>query len=96
MKSYLRRNCAFNYRHLKEQIEELLSTDGIPIQKTQNFARFCYRFMDGYRKGLSGPILDYTLKKCKRHRSMPNDIIERVQGENGEFAKYLASKQRRK
>ena len=40
--------------------------------------------MDGYRKGLSGPILDYTLKKCKKHRSIPNDIIERVQGENGD------------
>jgi hypothetical protein len=96
MKAYLRRNCAFNYRQLVEQIEELLSPDGISLEKTQNFARFCYRFMDGYRKGLSGPILDYTLKKCKKHRSIPNDIIERVQGENGEYAKYVASKQRRK
>ena len=52
--------------------------------------------MDDYRKGLSGPILDYTLKKCKKHRSIPDDIIARVQGEDGEFAKHTASKQSRK
>jgi hypothetical protein len=96
MKSYLRRHCTFSYRELREKIEELLRPDGIPLEKTQNFARFCYRFMDGYRKGLSGPILDYTLKKCKKHRSIPDSIVERVQGENGDYAKYLASKQRLK
>ena len=39
-------------------------------------------------------VLDYTLKKCKKHRSIPDDIVARVQGDNGEFAKYAASKQR--
>lgn len=96
MKSYLRRHCTFNYRELKAKIEELLRPGGIPLDKVQNFSRFCFRFMDGYRKGLSGPILDYTLKKCKKHRSIPVEIVARVLGENGEFARYTASKQRRK
>ena len=78
MKSYLRRHCTFSYRELREnflKIEELLRPDGIPLEKTQNFARFCYRFMDGYQKGLSGPSLDYTLKKCKKHRSIPDTVV---------------------
>lgn len=94
MKSHLRRHCTFNFRELKVKIDELLRPGGIPLDKIQSFARFCFRFMDGYRKGLSGPILDYTLKKCKKHRSIPDDIVARVQGDNGEFAKYAASKQR--
>ena len=28
--------------------------------RVQSFARFCFRFMSGYRQGLSGQILDYT------------------------------------
>jgi hypothetical protein len=48
-----------------EKVEILIQPGGIAIDRIRNFARFCYRFMDGYRKGLSGPILDYTLKKCK-------------------------------
>jgi hypothetical protein len=96
MKSYLRRHCTFNFTDLKAKINGLLAPGGIPIDKIQNFARFCYRFMDGYRQGLSGPILDYTMKKCSKHRSIPRDIIERVLGDDGEFAKYQAKKQQRR
>ena len=96
MKSYLRRNCAFNFDDLKSQIDILLKPGGIPIETIQKFSRFCYRFMDGYRQGLSGPILDYTLKKCKSHRTIPVNLVKEVMGPDGLFAKYEESKNKRK
>jgi len=90
MKKRLRSICSFSYSELKANIDILLRPNGIPIEKVQNFARFCYRFMDGYRKGLSGPILDYTLRKCKSHRTIPQSIIDEVQGDGGKsFREYL-------
>jgi len=78
-----------------DDVEILMQPGGIAIDRIRNFARFCYRFMDGYRKGLSGPILDYTLKKCKTHRSIPDSIIQKVMGPDGDFAKFEERKQKR-
>ena len=74
----------------------MIQPGGIAIDRIRNFARFCYRFMDGYRKGLSGPILDYTLKKCKSHRSIPDSIVEKVMGPEGDFALYEARRKKNK
>ena len=95
MKSYLRRYCTFNFSDLMLKLDVLLDPGGIPLEKIQNFARFCYRFMDGlgYRQGLSGPILDYTLKKCTKHRSIPPNLVVEVQGPNGLFAKHTAARE---
>jgi hypothetical protein len=32
--------------------------------------------MSGYRLGLSGPILEFTMKKFKRHRSIPDGVVD--------------------
>jgi hypothetical protein len=61
MKAILRKDCTFNFSDLKIKINGLLLN--IPLAVFQSSARFCYRFMSGYRLGLSGPLLDYTLKK---------------------------------
>ena len=40
------------------------------------------RFMDGYRQNhLSGPLLAYTVKKYKSHRTIPANVIDLVQRE---------------
>ena len=92
IKSWLCRNCTFNYADLKEKVTRLLEPGGIETERVQNFARFCFRFMDGYRKGLTGPILDYTLKKCKSHRCIPDSLVAQVMGPDGAFAKYQENK----
>ena len=54
--------------------------------------------MSGCRQGLSGPILDYTLKKCKAHRSIPPDItVDLVNGDGEQsYKEYLKRKESRK
>jgi len=73
MKRSLRKSCTFNFKDLKENIAELLET--MPNSLFQSCARFCYRFMSGYRLGLSGPIIEFTMKKFKRHRSIPDGVV---------------------
>ena len=33
------------------------------------------RSMDGYRKGLTGPVLEYAVKKCKSHRRLSSSLL---------------------
>ena len=33
------------------------------------------RFMDGYRKGLTGPVLEYAVKKYKSHRRLSSSLL---------------------
>ena len=33
------------------------------------------RSMDGYRKGLAGPVLEYAVKKCKSHRRLSSSLL---------------------
>ena len=97
MKSRLRRICTFSFTDLKDKVNNLLEVDGIEVSRVQSFARFCFRFMDGYRHGLSGPILDYTLKKCKTHRSIPPTLVDLVQGDGEEsYKEYLKRKSMKK
>jgi hypothetical protein len=55
-----------------------LLLQNIPLNISQSAARFCSQFMSGYRLNLSGPLLDYTVKKYKGHRQIPNNVIEKV------------------
>jgi hypothetical protein len=63
MKFYHRRNYTYNYLHLKNNLPNIMLVE-IPIIFVGNAARHCYRFMNGYRQDLNGPLLDYTMKTC--------------------------------
>ena len=53
--------------------------DEMPISFVRKAARHCYRFMSGYRQGLDGPLLDYTMRKYSGHRGIPDIILVEVQ-----------------
>ena len=89
MKSTLRKSCTFNFADLKTKIALLV--DSIPLDVFQSSARFCYRFMSGYRIGLSGPLLDFTLKKFKCHRSIPPGVVDEM---NRLYVEKKSAKQR--
>jgi hypothetical protein len=69
MKASLRRNCAFSFAQLRDGMDPTLQN--IPLPFIKRVANHCFRFMDGYRLGLSGPMLDYAVKKYKGHRRLP-------------------------
>ena len=52
------------------------------VSYVRRVARYCYRFMDAYRVGLTGAALDYTVKKFKSHRKIPVDATrEKLEAE---------------
>ncbi len=83
VKSYLRRNCTFNFPALKECLPGVLLS--VPIACFKRFERHCLRFMSRYMQNdLHGPILDYIMKKYKSHRRIPllaADAIEKYRVE---------------
>ena len=90
-KSHHHRTCTYNYKDLKERLPiTLLHT--MPRAYVRRAARFCLHFMSGYRAGLSGPLLDFTMKKYKSHRSIPVGIVETVTQQFDEYLKAKALK----
>lgn len=70
MKRQARELCDYSFNSLKESIPAIL--DGMDVKKVRRFARYCFRYMDAYRNGLSGKMADYAVKKYKGHRIIPN------------------------
>ena len=58
----------YNYQALK---------DGLPVAFVSRALDHCFRFMDGYgyRKGLTGPVLEYAVKKYKSHRRLSSLLL---------------------
>ena len=44
----------------------------------QKFAQHAWRYMDVYRKGISGKLAEYAVKKYKGHRRIPDHVIEEL------------------
>ena len=76
-KTYLRRRCTFNFSQFEDLLQSVLLQQ-IPLAFFKKAQRHCFRYMDGYRKGLTGPLLTYAVKRFKGHRMIPNDSIEVV------------------
>jgi hypothetical protein len=89
VKGYYRRHCQFDFKKLREMIDEIM-LEKVTKEFVRRAARHCYRFMDGYRRGMKGPLLDFAIKKFSRHRSFPNSIeIEEI---TKDYEKYRDEK----
>jgi transposase len=93
VKADLRRDCSFNFNDLQEKLPRLLDNISLPFVK--RVARHCYRFMDGYRKGLVGPVLDYAMRKYKGHRMIPAESLQLVKDEFDRLQQEQAAKNRK-
>ena len=52
--------------------------------------------MDGYRQGLTGPILEYAVKKYTSHRAIPDMVIKEMEKEYESHEKAKCSKTSKK
>ena len=40
--------------------------------------RHCFRFISGYRLNLTGPLLEFAVKKFKSHRAIPSEMKQAI------------------
>ena len=72
IKRELRDHCLFNFDSLQDRLYEILTEELSGMTSMiRKFERHCHRFMDGYRIGLMGPMLDYAVKQYTSHRMFP-------------------------
>jgi len=92
LKAYHRSNCTYNFRDLSEGLPNTIE-NVIPISFIRRAARSCLRFMDAYRRGLTGPLLEYAMKKYSGHRRIPAGVtVAAIQEDHEEKMKKKCTK----
>jgi hypothetical protein len=82
IKQFLRKHCTYNYSDLKAKLPEVINDlSNEKISYVRKMASHAYKFMELYRRGLDGPLLDYAIKKYRGHRSIPIFVTEHLQSE---------------
>jgi hypothetical protein len=69
-KRYTRANCDYSFKGLQVEVPKAL--DSIDIHIIRRFAIKSFRYMDAYRKGLTGAEAERQVKKYKSHRRIPD------------------------
>ncbi|CAG8579209.1 10036_t:CDS:2, partial [Scutellospora calospora] len=75
-KRYTRSHCEYSLSKTRETIYEAF--DSISIEQIRAFARLSYRWMDAYRHELTGKVAEYAVKKSRKHRTINEEIMNRV------------------
>jgi len=77
---YARANCDYSFAALRKTVPEAL--DSVPLQTIRKNARFCFRYMDAYRRGLSWELAKFATKRYRSHRRVPEGTtIQQIQAE---------------
>jgi hypothetical protein len=61
---------------LQKTVPEAL--DSVPLITLHRYARKSWRYMDIYRKDLTGKIAEFVNKKYKTHRRVPDMIMMKL------------------
>ncbi|PKB97087.1 hypothetical protein RhiirA5_298178, partial [Rhizophagus irregularis] len=75
-KRYSRENCNYSWEGLQRVVPE--SLDSVTLITIRKFSRKCWRYMDLYRKGIDGKLVEYAVKKYKSHRRIPEGVLEEL------------------
>ena len=80
IKQLLRKHCTYNYSDLKAKLPEIIQDlSTAKIAYVRKMASHSYKFMELYRRGLDGPLLDFAIKKYKGKRTVPPFVIAELE-----------------
>ena len=68
VKKYARNNCDYTFKGLEKVVPEAL--DSVTLEQIRKYARHSWRFIDAYRRRLTGIYALYAVKKYKSHRRL--------------------------
>jgi hypothetical protein len=84
VKWIVRRDCDYSIAGLLKSVPKAL--DAVPLALIRKFARLAHRYMDAYRKGMTGRLADFAVKKYHGHRCIPEKWLTEVVNEyNSKF-----------
>jgi hypothetical protein len=72
VKKYTRDNCDYTFKGLEKTVPEALNS--VSLEQIRKYARYSWRFIDAYRKGLTGSRALYAVKKYKSHRCILENV----------------------
>ena len=73
-KRYARDNCLYTFKGLKQTVPVALAS--VKSDSIRKFAAMSMRYMDGYRKRLTGVDLEKAARKYKSHRRVAQLFAE--------------------
>lgn len=88
MKAFLRKRCENNYQRMKALVPTVLD-EHVSLRLVRRVCVHCLRFMDGYRRELDGPLLDFAMKKLAGKRRVPLEILPAIRED---FNRYQQTK----
>ena len=94
LKSHHRRSCTYTFKYLEENLPLSLENT-LPLSFVRRTSQHCFRFMQGYRHGLSGSILEYAVKRYTSHRAIPVHVFITIENDYEEIKKEKTIKSKK-
>ncbi|CCI11476.1 unnamed protein product [Albugo candida] len=76
LEEYARKHCNYFWAGLQETVSSAMSS--ISLTTIRRFACKTQRYMDVFRKNLSGKAAEYAVKKYRSHRRIPVSVLMNV------------------